>query len=192
MLFVALCHILLIHFLLRIIITHIKFTKEKLFHEIIPLTIISCALAQLVVYFILHVKRFKSGMPFLSNNKVLHIGLVVSTLIMIAFLFSHNLPQELYTGSATVQLLACLLFIPFIAWWRTQLSKSYCQYLRDMETKNLIAKVEQLSADNQQLSQIVHKGNKLITAMISSVLNLIEQAPSYSTQVLLSHSESLY
>lgn len=60
-----------------------------------------------------------------------------------------------------------------------------------MEAKSLQTRLEQLSADNELLAQIVHKDNKLITAMTSSVLNLMEHAPQYDIQQLTAYSQAL-
>lgn len=143
-----------------------------------------------LIIFLYSIKRFKSGMPFLLALDSFNIGILISLFIIFACIYTHYISDDYFSFS--IQLLACLLLIPFIAWWRSQLTKSYRQYLKDMETRELRAKVEQLSADNQRLSQIVHKDNKLITAMTSSVLGMVEQAPNYSPEHLSTYSSSLY
>ena len=52
--------------------------------------------------------------------------------------------------------------------------------------------VSQLTEDNQRLAQIVHKDNKLVTAMASSVLEFVEQTPHLSPEELSRHSESMH
>ena len=162
------------------------------FDYISVLTIFSAILALFITQHLTSVKRFKSGMPFLYS-KINNIkGIILATIMFLSDLYIHYAPSNLYSSAALIQFLACLLLIPFIAWWRSQLTKSYRQYLKDAETQELRAKVEQLSEDNQRLSQIVHKDNKLITAMTSSVLNFVEQSPDYSPEHLAAYSQSLH
>ena len=172
--------------LLYVIRTQIHFDYATL------LIFFSSCFTPICIKQLLSTKRFKSGMPFLLSLGSANAGLRISICIICICIIVHYIPDDNFSYSAISQLLACLLLIPFIVWWRSQLSKSYRQYLREMETKDLQAKVEQLTADNQRLSQIVHKDNKLITAMTTSVLDLVEQAPSYSTEHLLAYSQSIH
>lgn len=138
------------------------------------------------------IPRFKSGMPFLFHNSIPLAGMVFSFFMMVSDAYTHIVSTNYFFVAFLIQLLACLLLIPFIAWWRSQLTKSYRQYLKDAETQELRAKVEQLTADNQHLSQIVHKDNKLITAMTSSVLTFVEEIPDYSPKHLSAYSRTLH
>lgn len=155
-------------------------------------TCLACLLTPILTISLFSIKRFKSGMPFLHNRFFSIIGVVLSLFIIILSLFIRLTPKSFSLLSFLIQLLACLLLIPFIVWWRSQLTKSYRQYLKDAETRELRAKVAQLSEDNQRQSQIVHKDNKLITAMTSSVLNFVEQSPDYSPEHLAAYSQSLH
>lgn len=177
-------------FLVSIVLYFIHFTSE--FNYISVLTIITTLCTFLLTHVLTSIRRYKSGMPFLFSKINNLIGIVLASIMFLSDLYFHSAPNNLYSIASLVQLLACLLLIPFIAWWRSQLTKSYRQYLRDSETQELRAKVQQLSADNQRLSQIVHKDNKLITAMTSSVLALVKQAPTYSPEHLSIYSDSLY
>ena len=156
------------------------------------LTPMTCILTPIITHKILSIRRFKSGIPFVSNLKISILGTSLAICIIILSITIYSLPSEFSLYSVALQLLACLLLIPFIAWWRSQLTKSYRQYLKDAETQELRAKVEQLTADNQHLSQIVHKDNKLITAMTSSVLTFVEEIPDYSPKHLSAYSRTLH
>ena len=154
--------------------------------------LLSNIIAITITLLLFKIPRFKSGMPFLFQGSFSLVGILFSILMIFSDIYTHIISVKHLFTAFLIQLLACLLLIPFIAWWRSQLTKSYRQYLRDSETQELRAKVQQLSADNQRLSQIVHKDNKLITAMTSSVLGLVEQATSYSPDHLSAYSDSLY
>lgn len=161
-------------------------------NSIRDITVLTSILTVVLTFSLFCLRRFKGGMSFLFSKRFSKIGLSIALCIIFLGTIAHITPKILFSFSFLIQLLACLLLIPFIAWWRSQLTKSYRQYLRDMETRELQTKVQQLSADNQRLSQIVHKDNKLITAMTSSVLGMIEQALTYSPERLSAYSSSLY
>lgn len=162
------------------------------FSPVSLVTYIACLLTPVLTIALFSIRRFKSGMPFLQNPLFSIIGITLSIFIIMLSLFIRLTPKKFSLFSFLIQLLACLLLIPFIAWWRSQLTKSYRQYLKDAETQELRAKVEQLTADNQRLSQIVHKDNKLITAMTSSVLTFVEEIPDYSPEHLSAYSRTLH
>lgn len=168
------------------------FNLENRTNSFLLISIFSSLLSMLITITFFKIPRFKSGLPFLQQKANSFKGLLFSILIILADILTYITTSTHYMKATLIQLLACLLLIPFIAWWRSQLTKSYRQYLRDMETRELQTKVQQLSADNQRLSQIVHKDNKLITAMTSSVLGMIEQALTYSPERLSAYSSSLY
>lgn len=153
---------------------------------------LSAGLAIFVTHILFKIPRFKSGMPFLLHKPTSFAGLLFTFFMIGADMYTHIVSTRYFLKASFIQLLACLLLIPFIVWWRSQLTKSYRQYLKDAETRELRAKVAQLSEDNQRLSQIVHKDNKLITAMTSSVLNFVEQSPDYSPEHLAAYSQSLH
>lgn len=167
---------------------HFQNTESSLF----IICFISALLTISTTLSIFKIPRFKSGMPFLFQRRTAFAGLLFAFLMIGADIYIHMIYSTHYFKSFLIQLLACLLLIPFIAWWRSQLTKTYRQYLKDAETQELRAKVEQLTADNQHLSQIVHKDNKLITAMTSSVLTFVEEIPDYSPEHLSAYSRSLH
>ena len=161
-------------------------------HSIFVAFLLSCPLTLFLHIKLFKIPRFRSGMPFIFQKVNNIFGLSLALTLLSANIYVHLSPIIYHNTSALIQLLACLLLIPFIAWWRSQLTKSYRQYLKDAETQELRAKVEQLTADNQRLSQIVHKDNKLITAMTSSVLTFVEEIPDYSPEHLSAYSRTLH
>ncbi|MDD6157352.1 MAG: hypothetical protein PUB52_10100 [Lachnospiraceae bacterium] len=84
------------------------------------------------------------------------------------------------------------MFIPLIVWWRHKIKESYLAYLREFELTQLHQQINDLSADNERLSRIVHKDNKLVSAMASSVLTLLEKAPEYDREEFLAQCDSLH
>lgn len=157
-----------------------------------PVLLILLAVTPPTTVCLLSVKRLKSGMTFLASTPKINLGITISSFTIFLWLLVHNSSADEYILSSIAQLAICLLLIPFIAWWRTQLTKSYQRYLRQMEVQMLKTQVAQLTEDNQRLTQIVHKDNKLVTAMASSVLEFVEQTPRLSPEELSRHSESMH
>lgn len=146
--------------------------------------ILSSILSFISIYFIFKIKRFKSGMNFITKTKYSDTGLVIGFLILTFknidnFFFintsSKNLFILLFLPLATF-LLAFLLF----SWWRRQVTKSYIDKLRQLEIQSLYDElaekerlIKKLQEDNSSLSRIIHKDNKLIPAMEHAVTDFL-------------------
>ena len=169
--------------LFRASYTHAPFTL---------ITIIICLLTPPIEYKVLSIRRFKSGMPFLRHDLALNIGTVLSLIIFCIDLYVHYIPENAFLIASTCQLLGCLLILPLILWWRIRLKRSYQKYLYDTERNNLLSQIEQLQNDNRQMAQIIHKDNKLLTAMTSVALDLSQTATEYTPFSLASHANDLH
>ena len=169
--------------LFRASYTHAPFTL---------ITIIICLLTPPIEYKVLSIRRFKSGMPFLRHDLALNIGTVLSLIIFCIDLYVHYIPENAFLIASTCQLLGCLLILPLILWWRIRLKSSYQKYLYDTERNNLLSQIEQLQNDNKQMAQIIHKDNKLLTAMTSVALDLSQTATTYTPSALASHASDLH
>lgn len=156
------------------------------------ITIIICLLTPPIEYKVLSIRRFKSGMPFLRHDLALNIGTVLSLIIFCIDLYVHYIPENAFLIASTCQLLGCLLILPLILWWRIRLKRSYQKYLYDTERNNLLSQIEQLQNDNRQMAQIIHKDNKLLTAMTSVALDLSQSATEYTPSALVSHANELH
>lgn len=146
----------------------------------------------IVIWGLFRVKRFRNGMPFLQNSSFINTGCVMSC-VVILYLFLHMIfcPDN-HKTVVFFQILICLVFIPLIIWWRHKIKESYLAYLREFELTQLHQQINDLSADNERLSRIVHKDNKLVSAMASSVLTLLEKAPEYDREEFLAQCDSLH
>lgn len=137
----------------------------------------------LLTYFVSHTlfkfKRVKSGISILTNKTFINIGVILSFLILLVkivdCLYIHSSKHIALLPLATI-LLALLLF----TWWQKQITKSYIEKLRKLEVQSLYDELEEkerqikkLIADNESLSRIIHKDNKLIPAMENAVLNYL-------------------
>ena len=117
-------------------------------------------------------RRLKNGMPFLlkktSNTLGIFIGMVI--IIITTFFGMHN-KSDIFFIIGVISL--GLLGIALIIWWRTQLTKLYREHLRTTELEFLRDEVDRLKAENEKLSKIIHKDNKLIPAMELTVRNVL-------------------
>lgn len=158
---------------------------------VILMSILSCSLALLSIQGFLRIRRFKSGMPFLRNKHTAYIGVIISLCCVTLIIYVFYRSNQFAILAFIFQLIVCLSLIPFIAWWRICIRKSYYTYLKNMELQELQLKIQTLTADNDRLSQLVHKDNKLLTAMTHSVYTLLEQVPNLSPEKLESQCSLL-
>lgn len=139
---------------------------KNLFNPItVPLIgIIQIFLSNIPFFF----KRLRKGMPFLENFGNSIIGLVLCILIVIAStLLTVNSTDDLIFAVTIPSLFISGLLL--VAWWRKQLTKTYIEKIRQRELESLHIEVENLKNENEKLSKIIHKDNKLIPSMIMTV-----------------------
>ncbi len=131
----------------------------------------------ILVLCLFKMKRLKKGMPFLLNDNVTDIGVFLSTLLLCAVIaFGENDFRLVYI----IPLVLILLFAVLVyLWWRSRIRRKYTETLRINEIKALkdkiIRQTDQISIlrqQNEALSKIIHKDNKLIPAMELAVRSL--------------------
>lgn len=133
----------------------------------------------LVTHSLFKIKRLRSGFPVLASKKFINISMTICLLVLIIktvdCLYIRQEQNFLFLPLATI-LLALLLF----TWWQKQITKSYIEKLRKLEVQSLYDELEEkerqiqkLVADNESLSRIIHKDNKLIPAMENAVINFL-------------------
>lgn len=143
------------------------------------ISILICLLCFLVLKTIIHTKKIEKFFRLFSSKNFIQNGLLLSFLLLIlktyTDFYSNNLFSQTLIRFATI-LLAFLLF----AWWRKQITKSYIEKLRKLEIQSLYDELEEkerlikkLTADNESLSRIIHKDNKLIPAMEHAVTDFL-------------------
>ena len=103
---------------------------------------------------------------------------------IIKILDTYTIKKKLYSSRTTLAALlplaTILLALLLFTWWQKQITKSYIEKLRKLEVQSLYDELEEkerqikkLIADNESLSRIIHKDNKLIPAMENAVLNYL-------------------
>lgn len=142
--------------------------------EVVSYTV-SFILQLFMIIMVFRVKRFKKGMPFIRDEKFCKFGVISSIIISVCSSLVSAFRDNGYIVSGGVIICICTGIIVFM-WWQNRLTMIYTQkrFAHDIDTLN--AQIEQqsneialLTEDNERLSSIVHKDNKLIPAMLLTV-----------------------
>lgn len=142
------------------------FTPSKSVH-----IILTGILPFILLYYIFKLKLIKIPKDLLANKTAVNIVLIVCGLILfIKYIDYLDNPHVFLT--ALLPTAAILLAILLFTWWRRQITKSYIEKLRKLEIQSLYdeltekeEQIKKLTGDNEALSRIIHKDNKLIPAM---------------------------
>ena len=113
-------------------------------------------------------KRLRKGMPFLENfgNSIVGLVLCISIVIVSSLLTVNSTDDLLFAITIPSLFILALLLV---SWWRKQLTKTYIEKIRQRELESLYIEIEKLKNENEKLSKIIHKDNKLIPSMIMTV-----------------------
>lgn len=153
---------------------------------------ISSFLQPIFIILFFRIPKFKHGMTFLHNNISINLGVFICVIVFLCLCLNFSISPDHHLYAVLFQLIIIAMFIPLIIWWRHKIKESYLAYLREFELTQLHQQINYLSADNERLSRIVHKDNKLVSAMASSVLTLLEKAPEYDREEFLAQCDSLH
>ena len=134
------------------------------------------------------IKRFKSGMPFLSQRTCNDTGLIISIFVLIitTLYYSFSEPNTLFLILVLTSILLCTTIV---IWWRHNLNKAYWDAVHKNQIAALETEIINLKRDNDNLSKIIHKDNKLIPAMVLSVKELLEMSIALDNPSLKDISE---
>lgn len=168
------------------------FWKNFSFYPELMVVIISSILQPIIIINFFRIPRFKKGMPFLLTSKTANMCFYISFIVLLCLFIITNLQPNQHSYVFLFHFIIIAMFIPLIIWWRHKIKESYLAYLREFELTQLHQQINDLSTDNERLSRIVHKDNKLVSAMASSVLTLLEKAPEYDRKEFLAQCDSLH
>lgn len=153
-----------------------------------PYTLIVLAtgiLTILLLHLLLNSKRINYGISLFRNRKFTNTFTILSIAILISKAFDYNYTNnKLFkygiSKGLIISLATFLLAILLFTWWRKQITRSYIEKLRKLEVQSLYDELEEkerliqkLTADNESLSRIIHKDNKLIPAMEHAVMDFL-------------------
>ncbi len=122
-------------------------------------------------------KRLRSGMPFLTHRKYITAGVYMSGLILILthmYHARHNIDTTLL-----ISILFIVMAGTFImTWWHVRITNTYQLELKSRKIAYLESEIAHLQQDNSALSTLIHKDNKLLSAMTLSVEELFKKCES--------------
>ena len=143
----------------------------------------------LLIYLLFRIRRLRKGMPFILHSRWINIG-TLSCLALLILLVSLHIA----TPSSVLIHTSVLLFILFLAflllfWWRRRITLDYVQKLRMDEVESLYKRIsdneqeiEKLNTNNDYLSKVIHKDNKLIPAMEMALHSYLLEAPTMEAE----------
>ncbi len=144
------------------------------------------------------VKRIKKGFPFLFSNKTPFIDLFASSLIILFYSIISGVLQSIYIVVPII-LAIVLTFVLLVLIWKNKLTKLYIKRQKDRELEYLYSTIEEnkkfidkLLNDNEKLSRVMHKDNKLIPAMKNVVIQLANKSKDRENQVIEQLQELLH
>ncbi len=143
-----------------------------------------------LIHMLFKVNRLKSGMPFLFHKISNDLGIIISILIIIIISLKANADFSLPIYFITLAIILISSII-FYSWWKQQLKKSYYERISKNENENLRSENALYKSENDKLSAIVHRDNKLITALRLSVLDFTNSCDSLDKNSLLEKKEEL-
>jgi hypothetical protein len=139
-------------------------------------------------FFLLKTKLFKTCLKYFSQKHFTRTGTIICLIILIlktidTIFVQNRIYPSFANFGAILPLTTFLLAIILFAWWRKQITKSYTEKLRKLEVQSLyeeLAEKEQmlkkLATDNESLSRLIHKDNKIIPAMENIVHDYLSGA----------------
>lgn len=134
----------------------------------------------------------------MDNIRYSNIGVFISVSILAVFSFI-GLQQD---GQLIYEILTASIFLCAVTlwfWWKTCMTHRYLAQLhaRDLDSANRTAvaqqnEIEVLQKENEELSKIIHKDNKLIPALTLSVREFLDAvARNEDQQVRVSRTQEL-
>jgi signal transduction histidine kinase len=137
--------------------------------------VFTCIVQILLVMIPFRFRRLKKGMPFLLEHGSSDSGVYISiSLLFAASFLGMNMNTDLVFVIPLFFGLISGLSVLF--WWRNSLTKKYIDKTKAQEIESLQEtiqakdeEIDRLKRNNEELSKIIHKDNKLIPAMAYAV-----------------------
>jgi signal transduction histidine kinase len=133
-------------------------------------------------------KRFRKGMPFLTNKLNSFPLMIISILVLFSVLLLRTSTYVSYSRLYIFPYLFIFLFAIFIyISWKNNITKTYLDKLKEKDITELNAsllererRMQDLVAENRELAKIIHSDNKLVPAMVMAVRDFIQDSSSLS------------
>lgn len=145
--------------------------------------IVSDFLQLLFTFFIYKIKRFKSGISLQDNDRNIEFLILASILSIFLLTLTYS---ENAANSPFEIILLTLIFcgLGLIIWWKKYVTNKYHTQIYKRNEALYEHRIEEyenerndLLNQNNELSKIIHRDNKLIPAMVMAVNELIKNVP---------------
>ena len=146
--------------------TNYYFVSDLLF------LLIPCITQYILAILLFSLKRFKNGVPDIENTSYNSIGLFSS--IIIIFISSLFFLQDKFSMELMFFLLFFLITASIIIymWLRQHITQVYKNKLNQRNIDILEQTIDEQKAEIEKLSKLIHKDNKVISALELSVMEL--------------------
>lgn len=127
------------------------------------------------------IRRFSHGFSFLTNLQYGDVVVHIMVSILMIFSFVGMNPHNDYV----FEMCLCLIFLCGMAFWfwcRSRITQKYREEIIEQKIKELEETVSGLKQDNDRLSEIIHRDNKLIPALDLAVKNFLLTADCDDSQ----------
>lgn len=147
---------------------------------LITTTFLFIGLTQIITsYLLFKIKRFKNGILSYETKITSDFGILISVLILLIASLFNNKNHNVTIG--TILIFSVLLIgILLLLWWRRHITNIYIEKVnkRNIEILETAldeqkAKIKELKVQNEELSKIIHKDNKMIPAMNMAVEEIL-------------------
>lgn len=165
---------------------------------IFQIIVAALCILPLLLYCLTHIKKFERSLSVLHSRVIVAIGFIVSCL----FIFVMTIEQISINTFSYRRLFRMLLIslsaVILVLWWRRQIARSYREKLRLLEVETLRASmrdmeqyIAKLEEDNKRMGHIIHKDNRIVTAMADSVIEFLSRADELPEEALIAKGKAL-
>ncbi len=156
--------------------------------------LICCILQFISIYITFKLKRLKSATADINSLLTSNIGIYISAVLLV--FFSATIDINKLFESLTILFTIAFLSILLVIWWRNHITQVYKEkiQIRNSEIyentiKELEEQVSKYSIDNEKMSKVIHKDNKIIPAMHFALTEILtctsmEQQKTKSSSLL--------
>lgn len=143
-------------------------------------------------------KRFKKYISILRSKAILNVGFILSCFAIIVMTIEQINPTTFSYRRLFRMLLISLSAVILVLWWKRQIARSYWEKLRLLEVETLRASMQdmeqyvaKLEEDNKRMGHIIHKDNRIVTAMADSVIEFLSRADELPEEALIAKGKAL-
>ena len=166
--------------------------------ENILVYLINMVLAFAICFLFVHIKRFRRGIQFFSNERNIGLGLAISGIIFMITCLELRSYNEMDIVFIIVILGAIICGFGLYLWIRRSITAHYRErmklrseehYKEVLEERN--EEIKKLNQSNEYLAKIVHRDNHLMSALDSSIDAYFNSADETDKDTLLRELQTL-